>query len=270
MAVADGCNWGDKPREAAILACNEIISYLSCRIDSCKDTSDISFTLLKAFMHAHNKIISTKEGIHDPGTTTVLAGVLIKLDNPIGIPPSYSFLPLSPFSLFLLPPFSFLLPPPSSFLLSPSSSLFIFLFPPFSFLLPPYIFISSSFLLPPPSSFLLPPPSLYFYFLLSPITPFPLLPLSRLATPPFLPRFSALCYFALSPLFPFPLLCLFTSTTLILPLSISHPFYFAFPFLLSRFPSLDPFPFLPVRSSFLFSLSLSYPPLHPFPYGAVQ
>ena len=137
--MADGCNWGDKPREAAILACNEIISYLSCRIDSCKDTSDISFTLLKAFMHAHNKIISTKEGIHDPGTTTVLAGVLIKLDNPIGIPPSYSFLPLSPFSLFLLSPSSLLLPPPSLYF-------YFLLLSPSSFLLPLYIFISSSFL----------------------------------------------------------------------------------------------------------------------------
>jgi len=82
IALADGCNWGIKPREAAILACNEIISYLSLRILGCKHTADIGCILLKGLMRAHDKILA-KEESHDAGTTTVLAGVIVELDQPI-------------------------------------------------------------------------------------------------------------------------------------------------------------------------------------------
>ena len=83
IALGDGCNWGDKPREAAILACNEIINFMSSRLKDYIDTSDVGCLLLKAFKRAHDKILATKELCYDAGTTTVLAGILGKLVEPV-------------------------------------------------------------------------------------------------------------------------------------------------------------------------------------------
>eukprot|EP00324_Dicrateria_rotunda_P005514 CAMPEP_0206167608 /NCGR_PEP_ID=MMETSP1474-20131121/28954_1 /ASSEMBLY_ACC=CAM_ASM_001110 /TAXON_ID=97495 /ORGANISM="Imantonia sp., Strain RCC918" /LENGTH=400 /DNA_ID=CAMNT_0053572375 /DNA_START=30 /DNA_END=1229 /DNA_ORIENTATION=+ len=83
ICLADGCNWGIKPREAAILACNEIVTFLSSRINTCVFTSDITNLLLKALMRAHSKILDTQENCCDAGTTTVLAGILVKLKEPM-------------------------------------------------------------------------------------------------------------------------------------------------------------------------------------------
>eukprot|EP00324_Dicrateria_rotunda_P002203 CAMPEP_0206160658 /NCGR_PEP_ID=MMETSP1474-20131121/6971_1 /ASSEMBLY_ACC=CAM_ASM_001110 /TAXON_ID=97495 /ORGANISM="Imantonia sp., Strain RCC918" /LENGTH=294 /DNA_ID=CAMNT_0053562131 /DNA_START=282 /DNA_END=1163 /DNA_ORIENTATION=- len=82
ITLADGCSWGPKPREAAMLACNEIVSCMASRLHGCIHTWDIGCLLLKALMRAHGKILATKDACYDPGTTTVLAGVLAKLKEP--------------------------------------------------------------------------------------------------------------------------------------------------------------------------------------------
>eukprot|EP01094_Clydonella_sp_ATCC50884_P011330 TRINITY_DN21127_c0_g1_i1.p1 TRINITY_DN21127_c0_g1~~TRINITY_DN21127_c0_g1_i1.p1 ORF type:complete len:754 (+),score=257.55 TRINITY_DN21127_c0_g1_i1:278-2539(+) len=78
-ALADGCNWGTKPQEAAILASNEVVSYLGARIDSIDSVRTLGKMLLKAFMGAHKKIIEPKEDVWDAGTTTLLGGALVRL-----------------------------------------------------------------------------------------------------------------------------------------------------------------------------------------------
>ena len=65
-----------------MLACNEIVSCMASRLHGCIHTWDIGCLLLKALMRAHGKILATKDACYDPGTTTVLAGVLAKLKEP--------------------------------------------------------------------------------------------------------------------------------------------------------------------------------------------
>ena len=83
--MADGCNWGSKPREAAVLACNEVVTFLSQRIPSSRTTVDVSSLLLKALMNAHRKITDTRvDRMDEAGTTTVICGVILKVKRSVG------------------------------------------------------------------------------------------------------------------------------------------------------------------------------------------
>lgn len=79
ISVADGCNWGAKPREAAMLASNEVVAHITEQLEQLKDSIDVGRALLTAFMLAHEKIMCTKEQMYEPGTTTLLGGVLAML-----------------------------------------------------------------------------------------------------------------------------------------------------------------------------------------------
>jgi hypothetical protein len=79
VALADGCNWGTKPQEAAILASNELVSYIGVRCQNILDVRTMGRNLLKAFMMAHKKIIAPKEDVWDAGTTTLLGGVVMPI-----------------------------------------------------------------------------------------------------------------------------------------------------------------------------------------------
>lgn len=54
--VADGCNWGDRPKRAADRARNSILAYLKEKSTKIKTVGDASSYLLRAFNHAHNCI----------------------------------------------------------------------------------------------------------------------------------------------------------------------------------------------------------------------
>jgi serine/threonine protein phosphatase PrpC len=80
VALADGCNWGMKPREAAMLASNELITYISAHLHCFKDTRGVALALLKAFMRAHQKIIEPKEDPEEAGTTTLIGGLVMEIN----------------------------------------------------------------------------------------------------------------------------------------------------------------------------------------------
>lgn len=78
-AVADGCNWGAKPREAAQKANAAFIEYVNASHDAITDVKKAGAVLLNAFEHAHNSIMEGKNAFWDAGTTTLLGGVLLEI-----------------------------------------------------------------------------------------------------------------------------------------------------------------------------------------------
>jgi serine/threonine protein phosphatase PrpC/uncharacterized FlaG/YvyC family protein len=83
LAIADGCNWGMRPREAAQRACHAFVEFLSQpHIQSqIRDTQDCKHFLLRALSKAHDKILEGKSDPFDAGTTTLLGGMIIKINE---------------------------------------------------------------------------------------------------------------------------------------------------------------------------------------------
>eukprot|EP01122_Echinamoeba_exundans_P009097 TRINITY_DN3138_c0_g1_i1.p1 TRINITY_DN3138_c0_g1~~TRINITY_DN3138_c0_g1_i1.p1 ORF type:complete len:1118 (+),score=161.61 TRINITY_DN3138_c0_g1_i1:1174-4527(+) len=83
FALADGCGWGSRPREAAIRAAEAVVEQIADRTVQLKinDTIDCKTVLLRSFNVAHRAIIEGKEDVFMAGTTTLLAGVLAEVDS---------------------------------------------------------------------------------------------------------------------------------------------------------------------------------------------
>jgi len=78
MAIADGCNWGEKPKIASVIASDIAVSELSsATIDNIQQAGT---ALIGAFEKAHEKIVEGKpiDSIWEIGTTTLLAGILFE------------------------------------------------------------------------------------------------------------------------------------------------------------------------------------------------
>jgi len=81
--VADGCNWGERPREAAIRATQGLIEYFSKPEvqNDINDTIQAKNHLLRAVSYMHKKIIEGKQDIWQAAQTTAICGILLKLDE---------------------------------------------------------------------------------------------------------------------------------------------------------------------------------------------
>lgn len=77
FALADGCNWGTKVRQAADAACRAIIDQVADRdVQSrIRDTMEARHYLLRSFSVAHEHVVAA-----GAGTTTLLAGILMEVD----------------------------------------------------------------------------------------------------------------------------------------------------------------------------------------------
>lgn len=77
FALADGCNWGTKVRQAADAACRAIIDQVADRdVQSrIRDTMEARHFLLRSFSVAHEQVVNA-----GAGTTTLLAGILMEVD----------------------------------------------------------------------------------------------------------------------------------------------------------------------------------------------
>ncbi|KAF2078050.1 hypothetical protein CYY_000688 [Polysphondylium violaceum] len=82
-AVADGCNWGTRPAEAATRASISFVDFMSKALSSeIQTVQDAGNHILSAFNYAHNRIVEGKSDIWEAGTTTLLGGVLVELQQP--------------------------------------------------------------------------------------------------------------------------------------------------------------------------------------------
>ena len=81
--VADGCNWGEKPRKAAEKASNSFADYLLEHQAEATTTHYVARLITRAFSVAHHSILEGSRDSWDVGTTTLLGGLLVKLQEPL-------------------------------------------------------------------------------------------------------------------------------------------------------------------------------------------
>jgi hypothetical protein len=81
LVLCDGCNWGPRPQNAAHAARAAIGEYMRNHIASIEDAKQAGHELQQSFAYAHQKIIEPYESYYDAGTTAVIAGMLLHLDE---------------------------------------------------------------------------------------------------------------------------------------------------------------------------------------------
>lgn len=89
-AIADGCGWGERAKDAATCAIQAFLSYMDSRVHKLKDVHRAGEVMLKAFREAQGAILkhshsSIEEGKNcldcgQCGTTTMLGGLLVPLE----------------------------------------------------------------------------------------------------------------------------------------------------------------------------------------------
>lgn len=80
VAVADGCNWGEAPRDAAVAAKLVFVQYMERHQHEILDVQSAGSLILRAFAMANHEISRDKNSeIQQIGTTTLLGGIVVKL-----------------------------------------------------------------------------------------------------------------------------------------------------------------------------------------------
>eukprot|EP01102_Stenamoeba_stenopodia_P010185 TRINITY_DN3042_c0_g1_i2.p1 TRINITY_DN3042_c0_g1~~TRINITY_DN3042_c0_g1_i2.p1 ORF type:complete len:505 (-),score=83.14 TRINITY_DN3042_c0_g1_i2:153-1667(-) len=79
ITIADGCNWGTGPQEAARKASSSFTAFLSSSLSELKHTRQAARVILRAFAVAHHSILEGKEDLFRCGTTTLLGGIILPL-----------------------------------------------------------------------------------------------------------------------------------------------------------------------------------------------
>lgn len=80
VCIADGCSWGEQPRQAARKATDAYMGYLRDNQRSITDLRDAGRLILRAFQKAHIKILEGHEDLWLAGTTTLCGGLMMELD----------------------------------------------------------------------------------------------------------------------------------------------------------------------------------------------
>jgi hypothetical protein len=83
ISVADGCNWGKLPSEAAGNASSSFMRYMRNVHDKLVTTRKTARYLIRAFAEAHDSIVFGKKELFDAGTTTLIGGLILELDAEI-------------------------------------------------------------------------------------------------------------------------------------------------------------------------------------------
>ena len=80
-AIADGCNWGEAPRGAAISAINAFCSYLQNHHTEGNHLQFVGNLVQRAFSMANSAIMLDKDTNSNIGTTTLLGGIILQLES---------------------------------------------------------------------------------------------------------------------------------------------------------------------------------------------
>jgi Protein phosphatase 2C len=75
FTLADGCNWGYRPKEAARRACSRTLDFLRENMNNIRDVQEACHFLLESFSEAQKHIMAASD---DAGTTTLLAGMIVE------------------------------------------------------------------------------------------------------------------------------------------------------------------------------------------------
>ena len=79
VCVADGCNWGERPRDAARIAAMSFVRHELQNAPTAAGTRESGRMLLRAMQAAHNGIVKSKSDIWEAGTTTLIGGFVARL-----------------------------------------------------------------------------------------------------------------------------------------------------------------------------------------------
>lgn len=93
VVLSDGCNWGIRPRNAAVRANNAFIETIALH-PHLQDLQQLGKLLLMAMTAAH-AAITENESISDVGTTTLLGGVLVEAVDTEEDEPKWAFICVS-------------------------------------------------------------------------------------------------------------------------------------------------------------------------------
>eukprot|EP01124_Arcella_intermedia_P015677 TRINITY_DN22241_c0_g1_i2.p1 TRINITY_DN22241_c0_g1~~TRINITY_DN22241_c0_g1_i2.p1 ORF type:complete len:322 (-),score=51.18 TRINITY_DN22241_c0_g1_i2:275-1240(-) len=80
--IADGCNWGERPREASNRGKDAFVRSIEANIATVKNFRDLGPLMMAALDESHMAILAEKNDIWMAGTTTLLGGVCVKLADP--------------------------------------------------------------------------------------------------------------------------------------------------------------------------------------------
>jgi len=81
IGLADGCNWGFRPFQASHKASEGFCTYMNQYQAALPDLKETGQILLRAVSHAHNCIIDGFEDVWDAGSTTLMGGILLEIDQ---------------------------------------------------------------------------------------------------------------------------------------------------------------------------------------------
>jgi len=79
VCITDGCNWGERPREASNKAKDNFTLYIQNNITNAKNLKSIGPILIAALDAAHYSIVEDKKDIWMAGTTTLLGGLCVPM-----------------------------------------------------------------------------------------------------------------------------------------------------------------------------------------------
>jgi hypothetical protein len=96
FCLADGCNWGPEPREAARKAIRTFMDYVKRYQREFVNLNQVGHHMLRAYQIAQETIVEgrTKEDLWQTGTTTMLAGAVFEVEARDS-PTQWAFLALS-------------------------------------------------------------------------------------------------------------------------------------------------------------------------------
>ena len=80
LVVADGCNWGFRPKLASLSASSMFVKYMEEHQSEIHTIREAGYYLLRAVAHAHHYISVTAEELEiESGSTTLLGGIVMEL-----------------------------------------------------------------------------------------------------------------------------------------------------------------------------------------------
>eukprot|EP01117_Protostelium_nocturnum_P014465 TRINITY_DN5504_c1_g1_i1.p1 TRINITY_DN5504_c1_g1~~TRINITY_DN5504_c1_g1_i1.p1 ORF type:complete len:456 (+),score=139.76 TRINITY_DN5504_c1_g1_i1:74-1369(+) len=82
LILADGCGWGPRAKEAALRATERMGQFLEKNCKKVKSTKHATDLLLQGIEKAHDSIFEGKAPEDTPGTTAIMAGLILQLDHP--------------------------------------------------------------------------------------------------------------------------------------------------------------------------------------------
>lgn len=83
-ALADGSSWGHTARQAAVKAVHGFIRELEANRKQIDNTDKVPQLLLNGLASAHNNILFATPGVREMGTSTLLGGILLPLQDQLG------------------------------------------------------------------------------------------------------------------------------------------------------------------------------------------